>query len=70
MALRWAAIIVGVTLVQRPLGVLKRARGVSAGAPCCRRWATRHRNASLGRNMGLLWPHGLFSHPALHFYVW
>ena len=33
MALRWAVIIVGVTFIQRPLGVLKQARGgVQGGA--------------------------------------
>ena len=52
MVLRWAVIIVGVTFVQRPLGVLKRVIGVSVGAPCYRRWATRRRNASFGHNSG------------------
>ena len=66
VALRWTVIIVGLTFIQRTLGVLKRARGVSTGAPFCRRWATCRRNASLGHNRGLLWPHNLFSHPARH----
>ena len=52
LALRWAVIIVGVTFAQRPIGVLKRVRGVSVGAPCCRRWATCRRNASFGHNRG------------------
>ena len=52
MALRWAVIIVGVTFVQRPLGNLKRARGVFAGASCCRRCVTRRRKASFGHNSG------------------
>ena len=68
MALMWAVIIVGLMFVQRPLGVLKRERGVSAGAPCCSRWATHLRNASFGHNRGVscapmayfLTPHAIF----------
>ena len=52
MTLRWDVIIVGLMFVQRPLGVLKWARGVSAGALCCRRWATRRHNAYFGNNGG------------------
>ena len=52
MALRWAVIIVEVTFIQRPLGVLKRARGVFAGAPCCQRCITHRRKASFGHNSG------------------
>ena len=52
VALRWAVIIVRLMFVQRPLCVLKRARGVSAGALCCRRWATRRHNASFGKYRG------------------
>ena len=63
VALRWAVTIVGVTFVQRPLGVLKWSRGVSAGRhvfiygppdvampPFCTRG-------------GFLRSHFLFSHP-------
>ena len=50
MALRWAVIIVGVMFVHRPLGVLKRARGVFAGVPCCLKYATRRHKASFGHN--------------------
>ena len=69
-ALRWAVIIVGLMLVQCPLGVLKRTRGVSAGAPCCCRWTTRLRNASFGHNRGspvALWP--IFSPCTSSFFV-
>ena len=52
MALRWAVIIVGVTFFQLPLCVLKRARGVFAGASCCQRYVTRLHKASFGYNSG------------------
>ena len=69
VALRWSVIIVGVTFVQRPLGVLRRARGVFAG---CVVGGTLLASATppLEITVGLLWTHGLFSNPALHFYVW
>ena len=44
--------MVGLTFVQRPLGILKRVRVVSVGDPCCRRWATQHCNASFGHKRG------------------
>ena len=52
VALTWDVIIVGVTFFQRPLGVLKWARRVSAGAPCCMRCTTRRRKASFGHSSG------------------
>ena len=52
VVLRWSVVIVGVTFVQRPLGALKWSRGVSAGAPCYRRWSNRLRNASFVHNRG------------------
>ena len=52
VALRWAVIMVGLTFVQRPVGVLKRERGVSEGAPCCHIWAIRRCSASFGHRRG------------------
>ena len=70
VALRWVVIIVWITYVQRPLGVLKLAREVSAGAPCCHRWDTRHCNASFGENMGSpVAPCPIFSSRTPCFYV-
>ena len=69
VALRWFVIILGVTFIQRLLGILKRARGVFAGAPCCWRCVTCHRKASFGHNSGSLvapWP---IFHPTRHFSV-
>ena len=65
VALRWAVIIVGVTFIQRPLGVLKWERGVFVGAPCCQRCVTRLRKASFGHNTGspvspFFTPHTIF----------
>ena len=70
VALRWAVIIVGLTFIQRLLGVLKQERGVSVGAPCCCRWSTRRRNASFGHNRGshvASWP--IFSPRTPFFFV-
>ena len=52
VALRWAVIIVGVTFVQLPLGILKQVRVVLAGAPCCWRCVTRLHKASFGHKNG------------------
>ena len=45
-------IIMGVKFVQCPIGDLKQARGVSAGASCCLRCVTRRHKASFGHNSG------------------